>query len=129
MDDTLHLKKEAFLTAFAQCGSITKSAKAAGCCRQCHYRWMEEDPEYPRRFSDAAEEATEALEDEARRRAVEGVERKRYNKDGDLISEETVYSDTLLIFLLNGLKPEKYKQRADVNIGGLDALYADPKNE
>ena len=51
--------------------------------------------------------AVDALEDEAVRRAYEGVERAvTVAGQREIIRE---YSDTLLIFLLKGARPERYR--------------------
>jgi hypothetical protein len=58
----------------------------------------------------AYEQAGERLEQEARRRAVEGTKKNVYYQ-GEPCGVNTEYSDTLLIFLLKGAKPEKYAER------------------
>lgn len=58
-----------------------------------------------------------SLEDEAWRRAVEGVE-KRVVSAGQDLGTETVYSDTLLTLLLKANLPEKYRERVDVAHSG-----------
>jgi hypothetical protein len=62
-----------------------------------------------------AEEATaDKIEREAYRRAVLGVEKPTgwyQGKPGGVIRE---YSDTMAIFLLKGLRPEKYKERLEM---------------
>jgi hypothetical protein len=67
-------KQAAFLAAFRETASITKAAAAARIDRSMHYRWMAEDPEYPPQFEQAKEEAAQSLEDEAIRRAHEGIQ-------------------------------------------------------
>lgn len=66
-------RKSAFLQAFALCGSITAAAKAAKIERDMHYRWMKEDPQYPELFEDARRRAVDLLEEEAVKRARDGV--------------------------------------------------------
>jgi len=106
----------AFLAAYAQCGSISHAANAAGIDRRTHYFWMEVNPDnYRERFATARQQAIDALEDEATRRAQLGVTKGIYYK-GQKVAEEQVYSDTLLMFRLNGEMPQKYRQRADVAI-------------
>jgi hypothetical protein len=83
-----HPKKRAFLAAYAQVGSVSGAARAAGVSRRSHSRWLE-DADYASAFETAKDEAADTLEDEARRRAFEG-------------------SDVLLIFLLKGALPQKY---------------------
>jgi len=111
------IAQAAFLEAFAECGTIRHAAKAAGIGRQTHYDWLEADPKYADAFAEAEHEACEALEAEARRRAVEGVEQPVF-QGGKKIGMIRKYSDTLLIFLLNGANPEKYRQRVWSEISG-----------
>ncbi len=61
------------------------------------------------------------LESEANRRAVEGVEKPvgwHRGQPGGYVRD---YSDTLLIFLLKGLRPEKYQERLEL-LGALANL-------
>lgn len=101
----------AFLDAFAELGTVTHAAAAAGIDRQTHYNWLESDPEgYGKRFEEAKARAIDKLEREATRRAVEGVDEPVFWQ-GMQVSTVRKYSDTLLIFLLKGAKPEKYRER------------------
>lgn len=103
-----HLKKRAFLLSFAECGNIRRAAEESGVTRRAHYFWLKEDPDYAEAFEDAKEMAIEALEEEARRRAHDGVDKPVFYK-GDKVATVKEYSDTLLIFLLKSLRPEKYR--------------------
>jgi uncharacterized protein YbjQ (UPF0145 family) len=117
----VHPKKAAFLAAYAVCGVIGKAADASGVGRNCHARWME-DEDYAKAFSDAQEQAVEVLEAEARRRATDGLVRFKFHQ-GEPVKHpvtgepyyELEYSDTLLIFLLKGARPEKYRERMDIH--------------
>jgi hypothetical protein len=66
-------KQRAFLAAYATTGNVSKAAEIATVTRQAHYRWLEEE-EYVNAFGEAHDDACDALESEARRRAVEGFE-------------------------------------------------------
>ena len=114
-DAARRIKKEAFLTALGECGIITLAAKVAGIARSTHYAWLKEDPSYPALFIAATEQAADRLEEEARRRAVEGVKKDVYYQ-GKPCGVVTEYSDTLLIFLLKGAMPEKYKDRISTEV-------------
>jgi hypothetical protein len=57
----------------------------------------------------ALEQAADLLEAEARRRAVEGVTKPIMYKD-KVATTVQEYSDTLLIFLLKGTRPQKYRE-------------------
>ena len=104
--------KGTFLQAFIRVGTVTVASEKTGTSRSTHYMWMQNDPDYAEAFADAKVQATELLETEARRRALNGVQ--RYYQ-GQPIPDAREYSDVLLMFLLKSLKPEKYRERYDVN--------------
>ena len=114
-------KRRAFLGAFAQTGNVTRAAEMAGVDRSMHYLWLS-DALYAAAFERAKDEAADHLETEARRRAVEGLRRLKFNRNGEPLKDpetgqpyvEHEYSDTLLIFLLKGARPETYKDRAEL---------------
>jgi hypothetical protein len=111
-------KQAAFLAAYSECGNIKLAGEISKTDRFNHYDWMKIDPTYPERFATAKEMAVETLEAEARRRAVEGVEEPVYGSMGQgagtgQVGTVTKYSDVLLIFLLKGAAPEKYRDRLD----------------
>lgn len=100
-----HAKKRAFLEAIAyKAWTLEQAAEIAGCDRNSHYHWLKKDEEYRRAFELALEMRADRLEDLAYKRAAE-------------IDEP---SDTLLIFLLKGAKPHKYKERVAQEITGKD---------
>lgn len=114
--------QRAFLAAFAVTGIISRAAAAAEIDRQCHYNWLEASPLYQKAFRLAKEEAADALELEARRRATEGLVRKKFDRFGKpLIDPDThqqyvehEYSDRLLEVLLKAHRPEKFRERFEV---------------
>lgn len=102
--------KTAFLEQFKASGNVSSAARAVGLHRDTHYEWLKTDPAYALAFKDAEEAAIDVLETEARRRALLGIDKPIYfqGKKVDTIKE---YSDTLLIFLLKGRRPEVYRER------------------
>lgn len=109
-------KKRAFLAAYAETCSIIRAAKAAEVDRGTHYEWLRKDPGYAVRFHIAKEQAADALEDEAIRRAHEGMD-----KPVTVAGEKTIireYSDTLLIFMLKGMRPQKFRDNVEVTGAG-----------
>lgn len=102
--------KRAFIAAYAESGNVTLAAIAAKVDRRTHYKWLEADPDYTDAFYEAGEAAADRLEQEARRRAVDGVERPLMHK-GEEVGTVREYSDQLLMFLLKGVRPEKYRER------------------
>lgn len=118
-------KKKAFLAALAETGNVSRAAEVAGVDRRTHYRWLKEDEDYAERASDAMDQAADYLEGEARRRATEGLRQYKFDKGVPILHPVTKepyyehsYSDTLLIFLLKGARPEKYRDRQQVEHSG-----------
>lgn len=123
-------KKRAFLAAYAHTGRITHAAKSAQVNWRNHYNWLKSDPAYATAFDEAQRMAGDWLEDEAIRRAVEGV-RKPVHYKGEHVDDVLEQSDVLLIFLLKGAKPEVYRERYEHTgpKGGpmeIKVVYEDP---
>lgn len=108
--------RAAFLAAYGELGNIKQAAARAGISRDTHYAWLA-DEAYAKAFESAREEAVESLEAEARRRAVEGCERPVY-QGGEQVGTVREYSDTLLIFLLKGAAPGKYRENHRHEVSG-----------
>lgn len=106
-------KKRAFLAAYAHTGRITQAARSAQVNWRNHYNWLHADATYAKAFRQAQQMAGDWLEDEAIRRAKEGVLRPIHYK-GAHTDDVVEFSDTLLIFLLKGAKPEKYRDNVHV---------------
>ena len=117
-----HPKKRAFLAAFRESGNVRLACETAGVGRSSTYRWLDEDAEYREAFDLAKEDAADTLEAEAYRRAVRGVKKPVGWYKGEPGGQVTEYSDTLLIFLLKGARPEKYRERLELRgaIANLD---------
>ncbi len=106
-------KQKAFLAAFRETGNVRLACTAAKVARSGHYSWLK-DAEYCKAFDLAKEDAANTLEAEAHRRAVEGWEEPVGWYKGKAGGTVRRYSDTLLIVLLKGLLPEKYRERVEV---------------
>lgn len=103
-------KREKFLGVYKEIGIIRDAAKEAGINRGTVYKWLNNDQDFKVQFLAAKEDAAEKLEREAIRRAAEGVDKPVFYK-GDIVGAVREYSDTLLIFLLKGMSPDKYADR------------------
>lgn len=109
-------KRARFLAALAGCGNVTRAAEAAGIHRDTAYAWRHADPAFAADWDSAFDEAAPVLEEEAFRRAHDGVEEPLTCGKGLVLDADGVpvtvhrYSDTLLMFLLKGVKPEKYRE-------------------
>lgn len=113
MGDKRQLWTDAFLAALADCGVITFAASAAGIDRVSVWRRREADPDFAAQCELAIEMAADKLEQEARRRALEGVEEPVY-QGGQLIGTKTVYSDQLLALLLKGRRKKVFADRTEL---------------
>ena len=108
-----------FLALLSECGNVTRSAEESGCHRVQLYRMKREDEEFSAAWEEAAEIGAKRLEDEARRRAVEGWQEPVWYQ-GEQTGTVTKFSDTLLICLLKAHHPEKYADRSktDTTVNG-----------
>ena len=82
------------LKALALGMSPTGAAKAAGVGRSTAYLWRQEDPEFAAKWDEAVAVGIDRLEDEAHRRAVEGVKHAVY-REGVVVGDHEG-SDKLL---------------------------------
>ena len=107
-------KKEGeFLDALAETGNVTRACVSAKIGRATVYEWRAADEEFRERWETALDLGCDALEDEATRRAHDGVEEPVYYQ-GEVVGQVQKYSDTLLMFLLKGRRPEKFKDRTEL---------------
>lgn len=134
-------KQRRFLACFVEVGTVNGAAAAAKCSPVSHYTWLKKQP-YAGYFEEAREENTEALEAEAIRRAVYGVEepviyqgklqyeprRDKYGRvvkdaNGDVVFTNkplTVRrpSDILTMFLLKSKRPAIYRDNTSLELAG-----------
>ena len=111
-----------FLAELTKRGVVTDACRAVGVGRQTVYDWRKADEVFATEWDDAVTQAIETAEAEAYRRAVEGVDEPVFGRVGrDQDGEVGVirkYSDALLTTILKANKPEKYRERADVQHSG-----------
>lgn len=114
--------RDLFLRELRKRGNVTDAARKAKVDRSTPYRWREAEPAFAAAWDVALEEAIDRMESEAYRRAVEGTEKPligRVGKDEDgIVTYVTEYSDTLMNTLLKAHRPEKYRERVDVQQHG-----------
>ena len=103
-------KRAQFLALLAECGNVTRAADEAGLSRVYLYQMRRDDEAFAEEWETAADIGAKRLEDEARRRAVEGWQEPVWYQ-GDQVGTVRKYSDTLLICLLKAHHPEKYADR------------------
>jgi len=115
--DTRKKTQEAFLAAYAQTGIISAACQAANISRQTYYNWYNGDDEFRERAKEAKQAATDAMEYEAWRRAVQGDE-KPYYYQGRVVGNIREYSDNLLMFLLKSRDPDRFKDHVSAEVRG-----------
>lgn len=106
-----------FISALARTGNVTVAARAARISRTAAYEKRTEDEAWGKLWDEAIETAGDLLEEEARRRAHTGVLKPIY-QGGARVGSVREYSDTLLIFLLKGARPAKYRENHRVEVSG-----------
>jgi Bacteriophage Sf6, terminase small subunit-like len=103
-------KRALFLGALTEGVSVTAACDRAVITRRTVYDWRDADPEFAKAWDEAIEAGTDRLEDEAVRRAYEGIDDPVFYQ-GVKCGVVRKYSDTLLIFMLKARRPEKFKDR------------------
>lgn len=113
--------EKAFFTCLAETGNVRRSCIAAAISRSTVYSFRGQYQDFRESWDAALQEAMDVLEEEAYRRAVTGLKRLKFEKGKPVIDLSTgeqyfehEYSDTLLIFLLKGGRPEKFRDRHEV---------------
>jgi hypothetical protein len=120
--ENLTQNQRIFLRAYEQVGGVQRAAVNCGLSRAIHAKWKRESDEYRAAFNDLKVEVLEELEAEAHRRALHGVDEPVFHQ-GRICGHIRKYSDTLLIFLLKGNNPKKYRDQFKGHIqidGGVD---------
>jgi hypothetical protein len=120
--------EQKFLDGLRNSWSISKSARDAGIGAETAYTWRansrgtlnEDTGEYTDdfciRWEQAQRDGIERIEDEAIRRAVEGVEKPVYQQ-GVIAGSVTEYSDTLMGLVLRGKMPALYNTERHEHTG------------
>lgn len=121
-DTTGPRARATFLKELAKRANISDAAKAAAINRSTAYRWRNAEPDFKAAWDEALETAIDAMEREAHRRAFTGIKKPiigRVGKDKDgIVTHVTEYSDGLATLLLKAHRPEKYRERTDVQHSG-----------
>jgi hypothetical protein len=112
-------RQECFLKALAETGSVINAVRVAGTSRTRIYELRKADPAFASAWDDAEAIPYDPLQDEARRRALEGVPQPLVSAgklvrgdDGQPITIQR-YSDGLLLALL---KTHQRRQRNSISL-------------
>ncbi|WP_244922252.1 hypothetical protein [Oceanibaculum indicum] len=107
---TARRRMRRFLDHLADTGNVSAACRLAKLDRRTAYQWRAADADFRRLWQEALDAAVDALEAEARRRAVEGVEHPHFHQ-GQVAGTVKRYSDALLMFLLRAHRPERFRER------------------
>lgn len=133
-DLKLSVTQMCFLYCFIQtCGHLTRAAQAARINRVTHYSWLnhaENKEDYRIAWERVQPIAAQMVLDQAVERAAHGVEEPVFYK-GEVVGFVKKYSDNVLITLLKGLIPDKFKDRVEQTVGNKpgEAFKLDPGRE
>lgn len=106
-------KGKKFLKLISDGYTVKDACKEIRVARCTVYVWRNDCPEFKQGWEEAIDMGTDAIEDEALRRAVHGVEKPIGFYKGEPGAYIREYSDNLLMFLLKGRRPEKYRDRTE----------------
>ena len=109
------LNQEEFLEFLETFPNLAQACKVLKIPRSTLNNLRARDPKFDKATKAAISNGVDAIEAEAIRRGVEGVKKDVYYK-GEKIGDETVYSDTLLKFILTHLNPKKFNPGCILNI-------------
>lgn len=110
-------KKDEICKAILETGNVSTACVMCGVSRTAAYAHKNEDKEFSDLWEESLDMSIDLMEAEARRRAVEGVLEPVFyqGQECGLIRK---YSDTLLMFLLKGNKPDKFRDNQHVTLAG-----------
>jgi len=106
-----------FLEALAGTANVAEACAAAAVGRSTAYSERKKNEPFRLTWESNVEVACDSLEREAWRRAAEGIAEPVFHR-GELCGTIRRYSDLLLIFLLKGHRPEKYRDTFRHEIAG-----------
>ncbi len=107
--------KHRFCQMLAQTHNYSRAVKASGVSRSTIRAWIKKHNKFANAVDAASEWGGDELEQEAFTRALDGTDEPVYYR-GKLVGHTTKKSDTLLMFLLKGLKKEKYTERTESKV-------------
>ncbi len=104
-----------FRAALEEHGDVSAAAKTAGYPRRSVYEWRDKDPSFKALWDAAWELGVDAMEEEARHRGVVGDDQPVY-QGGKKVGVIRKKSDTLLMFMLKGRRPDRYRDNSSLEV-------------
>lgn len=109
--------RKRFIQTLRDTCNISAAARTVPMSRRNVYELREKFPDFAAEMDEAIETATDMLEAEARRRGMHGYDEPVFYK-GKKVAAVRRYSDHLLEQLLKAHRPERFRERYDVNVRG-----------
>lgn len=120
-------KKKSFLETLRRTGNVSSAARKAGVEISKAYSKRAQDQSFRKDWDGAIEGALDDLEEEVRRRALEGTKKPVYyagKECGSVVS----FNDNLAIFLLKAKRPQIFSEGV-LEDQNFHLLSADPKEK
>lgn len=110
------IQKKVYLEELAKNGLKGRAARAAGVTMGCVIQHRKKDLKFAEMENEAWQARADAVRSQIEAEALEGFERKHYDKDGNLSREERVYESNIRLAMLKRYDPE-YRDKIDVAMG------------
>lgn len=107
--------RDRFIRRLAESGNVADSCRKARLPQRTAYDLRKSDPEFAALWKEAEEISIDGLEDEARRRGVEGWDEPVYQK-GRKVGTIKRHSDRMLEILLKGHRPKFRENQVAVQV-------------
>lgn len=105
-----------FLAVMTETGNVSEACRVVNVSRNAVYRLKGRDITFSDLWNEAVDTSVDALEIEARRRAIRGYKKPVWYK-GKQVGTITEYSDRLLELLLKAHRPDKFRERVEHSTG------------
>lgn len=104
---------EAFLREYRRFGLVASAAEASGTTVRQVNKLRKDNEEFAYAMDEVTELIADRFEQEAIRRAVDGIEKGVYYK-GELVNTERQYSDTLLLNFLKAKRRSEFGDKKEI---------------
>ena len=112
-----------FLDELSVKASVVDAIAVSGISRTHVYNRRRDDPAFRALWEEAEERGWFTLEQEAKRRAFDGVKKPVFYK-GHKIQDVTEYSDALTVFLMKGRMRKIFGDKQEVTVNNASRPYA-----
>ncbi len=118
-------QKAVYLSALSDHGRKGSAAIAAGVCGNTVIAHLDNDPDFAEGFAEATVAYRDKFVGHGVNLAYEGIEVRKFNKDGDLIELRRDYPIPLVVMEMKRVEPDyRDKQTIDLNATGGGVLIA-----